>query len=311
MIDSRDIELSDVVALSARVCRRALTTAGACVGLLVSVYLLAVCTRPGQRFEDGVLQAATLTVGSAAETHATTRLDRINPFTVTVAALAVVAISLVRRKALVGFVSAAVIGASVLTVQALRWLALRPTLLPHGNRREDQSFPSGHVAVAMAVMSALVLVTPYRFRAGVLLVGSLWATGINVATITASWHRPSDTIGSDLIVVIYTCAAVAVIARRGWVSESTTRTKGGGAVRTMLALGYAAAALAALGAAALDTVGSFGPPGFAADYSLLAAGRAVALSGSAAVALSLLALLRRVDLTAPGSIETRDGDLAR
>jgi hypothetical protein len=168
---------------------------------------------------------------------------------------------------------------------------LRPVLLHHGTRREDQSFPSGHVAVAMSVMCALVLVAPYRFRGAVVFLASLWAASVEIAAVTASWHRPSDTIGSDLIVVLYACAAIAVLTRRGWVREAELRTPTGRAARGLLAGGYGAVALLAVGVAALTGRTAGGPA--------LTAGRLIALSGSAAVAVALLALLRRVDLDTP------------
>jgi hypothetical protein len=178
---------------------------------------------------------------------------------------------------------------------------LRPVLLHHGTRREDQSFPSGHVAVAMSVMCALVMVAPYRFRGAVVFLASLWAASIEVAAVTAAWHRPSDTIGSDLIVVIYACAALAVLARLGWVSEATLRTPTGRAARGLLVGAYGGAGVLALAVAAVAGL---------TDGPVLTAGRAIAVSGSTAVALALLALLGRVDLDTPLAVPTADRELA-
>jgi membrane-associated phospholipid phosphatase len=258
------------------------------------VYLLAVWTPAGQRFEDAVLRAAELAGGGTAAGA----LDTFTVPALVAATAAVLAVGLVRRRPLLGYLAAGVIVASVLTTELLQHSVLRPILIEHGRRRDDQSFPSGHAAVAMAVMCALVLVAPYRFRGAAVLFTSVGAAGVGLATVTASWHRPSDTIGSDLIVVIYACVAVAVLARLGRVGAAAPGTTTGRAARNLLVVGYAVVGSVAFGVAAvvartipgdLDVSEFVGP-------SVLTGGRAAALSGTAGVALALLALLRRVDL---------------
>jgi hypothetical protein len=218
---------------------------------------------------------------------------------------------LLRRRFPLGLFGAAVILASVVTVELLQHLVLRPILLDHGYRREDQSFPSGHAAVAVSVLAALAIVVPYRFRPLAVFLGSLWAASVGVATVTASWHRPSDTLGSDLVVVIYACIAIAILAWRGSVRDATEPTNTGRVLRTGLVWVYGAAALGTLGlafAGALAAVrhsgsGTIGEPA-------LTAGRAIALFGSTGVALTLLGLLRHVDLTEAAPVPTTDRNLA-
>jgi membrane-associated phospholipid phosphatase len=292
--------------LFAAVRRRANRGALAGFLLLVAVYVLAVWTRAGQRFEDAVLEAA----GQADAVRATTTLNRISATTVLAALAVLLAIGLVRRRPLLGVLAGGVVATSVITAEVIQRSVPRPILLESGYRREDQSFPSGHAAVATSVMCALVLVVPYRWRGPVLLLAFTGAASVEVSTVTAGWHRPSDTIGSDLIVVFFTCAVVAVLARLGWVSGATLRTKTGRTAQAALAGGYAALALAAFLVAAVtgaDASGRAGDPTSIVDDTVLTAGRALALSGSSGVALSLLALLRRVDLVGPGSAAGRGG----
>ncbi len=270
---------------------------GTCAVLLLAVYLLAVWTPAGQRFEDAVLRAAEATSGTTEGVRATDALDRLTAPSVIGAALVVLAIGLLRRRVILGILGVGVVLASIATVQIMRRTALRPILLHSGTRREDQSFPSGHAAVAIAVMCALVLVTPYRFRGVVLFLTSLWAAGVTVDTITASWHRPSDTIGAGLVAVFWTAVAVAVLAWRGRLSEAALQTATGRRARGLLAAGYGAVALLGF------TVGVIvaGAGSRAVGGPALTAGRAVALAASTAVAVTLLALLRHVDLGAPPS----------
>jgi len=288
----------------ATVWRRALVIGGSCAALLTVVYLLAVWTPAGQRFEDAVLRAAD--PYSASAVRATGLLDRVTVPSIAAALLVVLSVGVLRRKVSLGLLSAGVIAASVLTVQVLRRAALRPVLLHSGNRREDQSFPSGHVAVAMSVMCALAMVAPYRLRGAVLLLASLGAASVTVATVTSTWHRPSDTVGSDLIVVLYACAAVAVLARRGRVGEAASLTRARRTARGLLVGGYAGVALATLAVAAVAVAAVLADPDRGGTgTAVFVAGRALALSGSAAVALALLALLRRVDLDASPTEERK------
>jgi len=156
----------------------------------------------------------------------------------------------------------------------------------------------------MSLMCAVVLVVPYRFRGLVLFLASLWAAGVGVATVTASWHRPSDTIGAALIVIGYACAVVAVLARSGRVRHAALRTPVGRALRALLAGAYAVVVLAVAAAVVggVLTAADRGDPGTV----VLLAGRLLALSGSAAVAVVLLTLLCHADLGAPTAAAATD-----
>lgn len=275
---------------------------GVCVALLATVYLLAVRTVPGQRFEDAVLKAAGRVAGSADQAGALDILDAITVPAVVVAVILLMLITLLRRRLFLGCLSVAMIAGSVATTQVFQQFLQRPILLAQGVRREDQSFPSGHTAVATSLMCALVMVAPYRFRGVVAFLASLWAASVGVATVTASWHRPSDTIGADLIVVGYACTAVAILARWGRVREAALPTPVGRTLRGVLTGAYAGVAVLAFAVAAATAgiVLSEPVPG-GTGASMLLAGRALALSGSASVALTMLALLRHVDLGAPAT----------
>lgn len=262
-------------------------TGGICAAGLVVVYLLAVWTRTGQRFEDAVLHGAAVAARTADAERAADILDRITVPALALAVAAVLAIGLARRRPLLGLLGAGVVVASVVTAEVMQHTLLRPILLEYGRRREDQSFPSGHAVVAMSVIGALVLVAPYRLRSVALLVTSVWAATVEVATVTASWHRPSDVLGSDLIVLIYTCGAAALLARYGRLGAAHRGTAAGRTAGILLAAGYGAVALVALAVAV----------GAAVHGSAFLAGRALALCGSAGVVLTLLALLRGVDLS--------------
>jgi membrane-associated phospholipid phosphatase len=288
--------------------RRALTLAGACAVGVAGVYMLAVWTASGQRFEDSVLRAADLVAGSAEQSRALNTLDAITVPSVVAAVILILLISVLRHRLFLGLLSVGMIAASIATTEVFQRFLERPILLAHGDRREDQSFPSGHAAVAMSLMCALVLVVPYRFRGMVVFLASLWAASVGVATVTASWHRPSDTVGAGLIVVGYASALVAALARSGRVREVALRTPVGRALRGVLAGAYAAVAVLAFAVAAA-IVGAVLNASDLSDTgdAILLAGRSLALSGCAAVAVTLMALVRHVDLGAPMADPAEEG----
>jgi membrane-associated phospholipid phosphatase len=269
------------------------------VTALIAVYLLAVWTAPGQRFEDGVLRAADRVVGSTEEVRALDTLASVSVPALLLATVAVAGVGIARRRTFLGLLAAGAMAAAVVTTEVIQRIGYRPILLDSGYRREDQSFPSGHTTVAMAVMCGLVLVIPYRFRGLAVLGAVLYAGSVGVATVTASWHRPSDTIGAGLIVVAYACVAVAVLARSGRVRGGVPGTLAQRVARSVLAGAVAGVAILALVLAAVNARRALSAADDGIAYAAaLRAGRLLALSGTAAVAACLFALLRRTDLGA-------------
>lgn len=261
--------------------------------LLALVYLATVRTIRGQRFEDVVLQAT--------EGRHSLVVDILDSFTVwSVAAVIIVVVVIGRLRGLLflGLVAAGVIVLSVVSTEILQHGLTRPLLLSHGYRRTNQSFPSGHTAIAMSMMAALVLVVPYRLRGPVTLLGGGWAVGIGALTVTASWHRPSDTLGSDLIVLCFACLAVLVLTRYGKIRDAAPASWVPAAVLTAVA-GVAIPITIALTVKVEQAIAG------QADWldlrldSALWAGRCIALSGGALTALALLFLLRGIDLEPP------------
>ncbi len=298
--------------LTTKVWRRAAVLGVACLAALTVVYLGAVWTPSGQRFEDAVLRAADRVAGGAEQARALDILDQISVPSVLVFAIIVMVVALIRRRPFLGLVAVAVIAASITTTELFQHFAERPILLAHGYRREDQSFPSGHTAVAMSLMTAVVMVVPYRIRGVAVLITSTAATGVGVAAVTAGWHRPSDTIGADLIAIVYACTAVAVLARCDKVREAGLPTPVRRALRDLIGAVYFAVAVVAIAVAAGIVCLALTSSGHGVSASaMLLAGRLLAVAGSAAVAAALLTLLRHVDLGAPRAdpVEERTPDV--
>lgn len=267
---------------------RAALVAVACVALLGVVILVALWTPGGQRIEDAVLAGAAATAGSPAQAQASSLLATVGAFSLTAAAILALIVGLVRRRVALAVLAAALVIVAALTTQVLQELLVRPILLDSGRRRLDQSFPSGHSGTALAAMVALLLVVPRRLRVASVLLLAPWAVGVGVATVVAGWHRPSDVLGSDLIVLAYACATVALLAALGQaapMSPSPART----APRVAIAAGAAVSVVAALvvsGAMPLDS----------GDAPAYLGARVLTLVTGFAVPVVLLVLLRHVDV---------------
>ncbi|GAA3342337.1 hypothetical protein GCM10017714_30250 [Curtobacterium pusillum] len=89
-----------------------------------------------------------------------------------------------------------------LVVAAVSWLSVEPVkLLVHRPRpvlpgiavvHESWSYPSGHVALATAIVAGLVTVTAGRARAQVLAVGAVLVVAVAVSRLVLGVHHPSD-----------------------------------------------------------------------------------------------------------------------
>jgi membrane-associated phospholipid phosphatase len=263
--------------------------------LFAAVYLIAVRTGMGQRFENDVwLGAGQTAVQRPAQ--AAGALNLIGNWT-GIAAVAVVSlIGLLRRRLVLAVAGVAVIGASVGTAEYLKDALSRPNLVPGWPNDAGNSFPSGHTTVAMAVMFALILVTPHQIRALVAACTAALATEIGALTIIARWHRPSDTLGADLIVLCYASLAVLILAACGRTGPAEPHP-----ARTFFALSPLAAgtATALCGAALFAALTYYHrlnfAPGFEIFHAAFFAGCLLALAGSGLATLALLWLLARLD----------------
>jgi hypothetical protein len=286
-----------------RLASRAIRTGIGAAAVLAAVYVLAVWTPAGQRFEDGVLRA---TRDMPDYLLAQRLLDHMTMYTLAAVLIGVAGIGLVRRRLDLALVSAGVVVASLVASEGVQHAVVRPVLLAHGVRREDQSFPSGHAAIAMAVMCALVLVVPYRRRGWTVLVIGTAATVLSVETVTADWHRPSDTLGSAMIVLIVVCAALLVLAGRGTVTAVEPAPGAARLGRGLVAGVFAATAAVSFVVLAVTLTAVLLDRAETGSGVALAAGRATAVLGSTTVTLILLALLRHLDLSRPEPV--RDSD---
>lgn len=211
--------------------------------MLVASYLLAVWTRTGQAVENAALRGADQ-VSRQEAVIADDFLHAITVWSLGVAVLAVAAIALLRRRVdlAVAAVGVIVLG-QVLTQSLKRFILPRPELVDVVGNYTHNSFPSGHTTIAMTVLFALFLVVPYRWRGVMMFFVWSWAVSIGAYTITAKWHRLSDTIGAVAIALICACLASWWLSSRGEVTREPGRAFPG---RVVLVVAIAVVSLAGL-----------------------------------------------------------------
>lgn len=263
-----------------------------CGVALVVLYALAVWTPLGQRFEDRTLDAAAPLILTNDALRAVDTLNTMSPMAMLAILSSVTLIGTLRGGWRLGRTGLALMLAPIVAAEIGRRVIPRPILLAHGIRRLDQSFPSGHTVGAAAVLCALLLVVAPRWRVPLTIAVSVWSVSVAVATVTANWHRTSDTLGSDLLAVGATGLAVAFLATPDAVGSAGTSRPRKSIVRIgLMSLGIAAVALDAVAVVYL----SWGTPGPA----ILTAAHLITTVGAAAVGPAALLLLRRVDFALP------------
>ncbi|MDT7805793.1 MAG: hypothetical protein QOI78_9226 [Actinomycetota bacterium] len=179
----------------------------------VAAYLLFVRTEAGRGVENGVVRSAQSAGATVAWAAPLRDLDLV----VALGGVAVllVVISLVRRRFALGVTALVLLAAPLVVAQLLKLYVLdRPLTGDRFGVASHNSFPSGHVSAAMAVLVALAIVLPRRFRPRVLVAGGLGVAWVSAAAVALGWHRLSDTVGGCLLVAAVTCAGAAVVSAR-------------------------------------------------------------------------------------------------
>jgi len=177
------------------------STALLCAALFVLVYRSAVHTTRGRLLDGAAFRGAVVSRSRLTE-YVEGVLDVVSVLALVVAAAAIVGIALVRRRRWLALAAASLIVGANATTQLLKSTVLsRPDLgLQETTPATLNSLPSGHSTVALSVVAALVLVVPAALRPALCVVGVAFASLTGLATLSAGWHRPSDTVAAFLVV---------------------------------------------------------------------------------------------------------------
>ncbi|MEV6237036.1 phosphatase PAP2 family protein [Lentzea sp. NPDC051838] len=257
------------------------------------VYILAVLTKAGQTIENAALRGADQANVSDSDT-AWHSLGQITVYSLAAAVVAVAAIGVLRKRWDLTIAAVGVIVAGQLTVQALkRFILPRPALVEVTGDYAHNSLPSGHTTIAMTVLFAAIIVVPWKWRGVMLFFVLPWATAIGQYTLTAKWHRLSDTLAADGIALALAAIASWWLQRKGSLKPYTGPSRKG---RVVLVVVWSsiAAATAALGLILWGF--SLANDGLNADEWVIYLGAGTfATAGSLTAALTFLGCWRRIE----------------
>ena len=255
-------------------------------GVFVVAYATLILTAPGQELENFALMGARLEFAELRESSLA-ELSEISMLGFAVAIGLVMLVALLRRKPLLAFTAAAIMGASVVIAEIAKEVLIRPELIDAPPRWRNNSFPSGHVTVAVAIGIGAVIVVPYALRPVATLVGAVYAMGIGQAVEVAGWHRLSGLIGATFLVLAVASFGLYLLARSGRIQPFTESRRLGALVTTVLLGGFA---VVIGGIGLVFGIGRLLPiPASPTEGDLLLAYTATLLIGSAVIAVAFLA----------------------
>lgn len=184
----------------------------ACAALFAATYLLAVHTTRG-RLLDGASLRGAVESRSGVTNAVEGLLDVVSVASLLGAGALLAIIALIRlRRELALAAVAVLVGANVTSQVLKRYVLERPDLGIHESTPATlNSMPSGHSTVAFSVVVALVLVLPVRLRPAAAALGVLYASVAALATLSAGWHRPSDSVAAFLVVGFWAAVVGAVL----------------------------------------------------------------------------------------------------
>ena len=130
-----------------------------------------------------------------------------------------------RRTWEVAVAGMAILGVSPVSAELLKRVILpRPDLTGLIPDSVHNSFPSGHTTIAMAILLSLIVVVAYRWRGWVVGFAMIWAASVGAATVTARWHRFSDTLGADALALFVAALVTLWLLQRGSIVAGGSKT---------------------------------------------------------------------------------------
>ena len=180
----------------------------AAFGAFLALYLLAVQTGIGQRADQAAL-AGGAQAPPRAQNAAGDLLGVVSVGGLAIAIVLLGGVAALRRRPRLVLVPAAVIGITMIAVEVFKKAIFSRPVLVDGPIFLENTYPSGHTAVAISVGLAALIVAPPRLRALVAVGAAAVAAAFGVFVVTAEWHFPSDALGAYAIAL---CVAGGVMA---------------------------------------------------------------------------------------------------
>lgn len=204
----------------------ALLTGAVLAACFTVLYLLAVRTSDGQQADVDLFGWATTAGDAPGVAGWATVVRAVAPAVLGVACVVAAARAVVRRRWRPLLAAALVVALSAAAARLLRTALLdRPYLGDFAY--VENTFPSGHVAVTLAVGIALTILVPRRARGAVAAAVAVVVLLAGPASVVTLAHRPSDILGSVLLVGSLTGLVGALLLREGDLSGRRTEPGSG------------------------------------------------------------------------------------
>ncbi|MCO1594633.1 phosphatase PAP2 family protein [Micromonospora sp. RHAY321] len=216
---------------------------------------------------------------------------------------AVLLVGLLNRRLLAGLVGVGMVVCAVVAAGAVKSVLPRSDF-PIGSSTTHNSFPSGHVAAATALLLAFMLVLPGWARRWLAVPGAVGVSVIASATMIAGWHRFSDTLGGVLLSVALFCLAAAALA--GWRGDADPGAGAGPHAGTDSGAAWRRLTEGAVGLVVLLWALLVAGPGLAASVQRGTLVAIVAASGLTVLSVvSVVFLVRSADFAGPRRVRQR------
>ncbi len=185
------------------------------VTVFVALYFFAVRTRTGQRIDAASVR--TPQVLKPSEFRLALRMhDWVSVASIAFIGGAIILMAFVRRRPRQAIASGVIMLGSMVTAQLIKHTWPRPYRWIDDPLGTHNSFPSGHTTVAVALGVGAIVVASARSRRRVAPLAALFASGVGTSLVATASHRPSDIVGSAIVVVGWTAAVAFVMQRAGW-----------------------------------------------------------------------------------------------
>jgi len=173
-------------------------------------YLLLVHTAAGQRLDNAAYYGA-MKAGSGPFKFLDAQLRRIDERSLKLAIVVIFGIGLLRGRPILGIGGALIAGGPVAAGHVLRYHVLdHPPFVVRS--AIGYTFPSDHVAAAVGIAMALVVVSPPRMRGVVAILGGAFSAAVAEQVQVIGWHRASDSIGACLLAFVFASGVSGVLA---------------------------------------------------------------------------------------------------
>lgn len=179
---------------------------------VAAVYLVFVRTAWGQRVDDLAFDGRTV-VDPAVTTQLDELLDAVTRSTLFLLTAAIVLFGLARRRVRLAVTAGAAITASVVTSEVLKNHVLSRPELDDVAGIMQNSYPSGHATIGMALSLGMVMVAPHRLRWPATAAAVILSIVFGIGVLATGWHRPSDTVGAYLVCIAWFAILTAALLR--------------------------------------------------------------------------------------------------